>query len=97
MAFKQLPISPLCDRGTTDVNASQIGFIEFIVAPIWQVTSPEGRLRALPSQPAIPRTTHYTPNTTDYILQTTHYTLHTTHYTMHTAHYTLHTSNYTLN
>mmetsp|Transcript_44967 Transcript_44967/g.106854 ORF Transcript_44967/g.106854 Transcript_44967/m.106854 type:complete len:155 (+) Transcript_44967:1-465(+) len=38
-ALLQLPISPLCDRTTTDVTSSQIGFIEFIVAPIWQAIS----------------------------------------------------------
>eukprot|EP00286_Rhodomonas_abbreviata_P008733 CAMPEP_0181332978 /NCGR_PEP_ID=MMETSP1101-20121128/25405_1 /TAXON_ID=46948 /ORGANISM="Rhodomonas abbreviata, Strain Caron Lab Isolate" /LENGTH=616 /DNA_ID=CAMNT_0023442705 /DNA_START=91 /DNA_END=1937 /DNA_ORIENTATION=- len=32
-----LPVSPLCDRTTTDVASSQVGFITFIVQPTWQV------------------------------------------------------------
>eukprot|EP00927_Polykrikos_kofoidii_P048005 TRINITY_DN42250_c0_g1_i1.p1 TRINITY_DN42250_c0_g1~~TRINITY_DN42250_c0_g1_i1.p1 ORF type:complete len:681 (+),score=100.06 TRINITY_DN42250_c0_g1_i1:248-2290(+) len=31
-----LPISPLCDRRTTQVSQSQIGFIDFIVMPCFQ-------------------------------------------------------------
>jgi len=30
-----LPISLLCDRKTTDRNKSQIGFISFVVKPVW--------------------------------------------------------------
>ncbi len=34
-ASKGLPISLLCDRKTTDRNRSQIGFIKFVVQPVW--------------------------------------------------------------
>ena len=30
-----LPITPLCDRGTTSLSASQINFLEFIVVPLF--------------------------------------------------------------
>lgn len=32
-----LPISLLCDRNTTNVDKAQIGFINFIVVPLWDV------------------------------------------------------------
>lgn len=32
-----LPISPLCDRASTLVPESQIGFVEFIVAPTYTI------------------------------------------------------------
>ena len=31
-----LDISPLCDRNTTQVPQSQIGFIDYIVHPLWE-------------------------------------------------------------
>jgi cAMP-specific phosphodiesterase 4 len=33
---KGLNISPNCDRNKVDVNQSQIGFIDFIVRPVWE-------------------------------------------------------------
>ena len=33
---KNLPISMLCDRDTTNVNKSQIAFIQFVVAPTFE-------------------------------------------------------------
>jgi hypothetical protein len=32
-----LPVSLLCDRDTTHINKSQIGFINFVVAPLFDV------------------------------------------------------------
>lgn len=31
-----LPITPLCDRNTTNINKSQLGFINFIVLPTFE-------------------------------------------------------------
>ena len=31
-----LDISPMCDRETTNVEKSQVGFISFIVQPLWE-------------------------------------------------------------
>eukprot|EP00493_Phyllostaurus_siculus_P003374 UN03389 len=28
-----LPVSPLCDRAKTDIDASEVGFIKFVVKP----------------------------------------------------------------
>jgi len=36
---ENLPISYLCDRTTTDVGKSQVGFINFIVMPLFQTMS----------------------------------------------------------
>merc|ERR1712232_1367778 len=33
--LRQLPISPLCDRRTTKTAASQVGFLRFVVEPVW--------------------------------------------------------------
>lgn len=32
-----LPISPLCDRETTDVDGSQVGFVKFVILPAFQL------------------------------------------------------------
>lgn len=34
-----VPVSPLCDRITTDIPGSQIGFIQFIVTPAFEILS----------------------------------------------------------
>ena len=34
---KQLPISIMCDRNTTNIDKAQVGFINFIVFPIWDL------------------------------------------------------------
>jgi len=36
-ASLSLPISPLCDRETTDKRQSQVGFIKFVVQPSYQI------------------------------------------------------------
>jgi hypothetical protein len=46
-----LPVSPMCDRNTTDRNDSQIGFIKFIIMPTYELLSeliPESSLSILP-------------------------------------------------
>ena len=37
--FWGLPCSPLCDRETTQVSQSQIGFIDFIIIPTYSLLS----------------------------------------------------------
>jgi len=32
-----LPVSPLCDRETTDVDGSQVGFVKFVILPAFQL------------------------------------------------------------
>ncbi|KAF8570443.1 hypothetical protein P879_01545 [Paragonimus westermani] len=47
-----LPISPLCDRNTVVVPQSQIGFIDFIVEPCFQVLG--DMIERIISPPAVP-------------------------------------------
>ena len=47
-----LPISPMCNRETTNLSATQIGFIKFIVLPTYEVRfSPQstGRVSRVPA------------------------------------------------
>ena len=34
---QNLPVSLLCDRSTTNINKAQVGFINFIVMPFWEI------------------------------------------------------------
>merc|ERR1711862_81474 len=36
-AKMRLPISPLCDRNTTSIPGSQVGFIQYVVKPSFEV------------------------------------------------------------
>uniref|UniRef100_A0A8C6TY47 Phosphodiesterase n=1 Tax=Neogobius melanostomus TaxID=47308 RepID=A0A8C6TY47_9GOBI len=93
-----LPFSPLCDRKSTMVAQSQIGFIDFIVEPTFTVLS--DMIEKIVS-PLMEEATHSGAGGLHHS-STVHYTTlqHTVHYTtlQHTVHYTTlqHTVQYTI-